>query len=177
MVVLIGIGTDVANARINHGNILRTEARVRFSPRRRFSLIGDLIGGRIGGRIGGINRLGIATSRRRFPLIGRYGYGRDGTLNRVTGYGGFVMDVLQGLNDISTTKQVVNHQISMDERMVIMAERRQQVELQQTGAQTATGRRLVVYQKQGNEELRQEAKVLKLQLEILKLQQEQAKKK
>ena len=94
MVVLIGIGADVANAQINWSCIARTE-RIRNSSGR-FPLIGGGRISRMGGRIGGsrLNLQCIArtemirhTSGGRFPRIGGYGryggYGSSGTNVRI----------------------------------------------------------------------------------------------
>ncbi len=111
------------------------------------------------------NRCGLSSS------YGGYGYGRDRTLGRVTGYGGLAMNVLGGLNQISTTNRLVNHQISTDNRMINMTEREQAFRHQQTGPIVLQVKRPKT-QKNENQELRKEVEALKLELEKLKLQQE-----
>jgi len=182
IVVLIGIGTDLANARINWSGIARTE-RMRLTPRGHFPDIGG-IGGRIG-RIGGsrINWSGIARTERMryiphggFPLIGGYGYGgRDRTLRRVTGYGGLTMNVLRALDKSSISNRLVNHQISVENRMISMAERDQQIRAQNNTVLTRRGPIVLQIKKpetqeNENQELRREIEALKIQLEELQKQ-------
>ncbi len=109
---------------------------------------------------------------------GGYGYyGSDRTLRRVTGYGGLAMGVFQMLDQSSVTNRLVDHQISVDNRMVGMAERDQQIRAQNNTVLVRRGPIVLQVkkpktQKNENQELQQEIESLKLELEKLKLQQE-----
>ena len=105
----------------------------------------------------------------------RYGYGRDRTLSRVTGYAGIAIGALQALGESSA-----------NDRVLSMAEREQEFKHQQIRAQNNTvlvKRGPIVLQvkkpeqtqSQENQELQQRIRILELELEKLKLQQ-QAKK-
>ncbi|MBU2635399.1 hypothetical protein KJ841_02925 [Patescibacteria group bacterium] len=108
-------------------------------------------------------------------------YGRDrSTLGEVLDCVGSGMNVLGGLNQMSVTNRLVDHQISVDNRMVSMAERDQDLRDQQIRAQARTQRKTVLVitdpviyvpagcrvkeepeKTQENEKLRQEVEVKK----------------
>ena len=129
------------------------------------------------------NRCGLSSS---YGGFGRYGYGRDKTLGRVLGYSELALGAFEVLDQSSTTNQLVNHQISVDNRMVSMAEREQEFKHQQIRAQNNTvlvKRGPIVLQvkkpkTQKNEnqkvqQLQQQIKALEIQVKEL---QQQAKK-
>jgi len=120
-----------------------------------------------------------------------YGYyGRD--LGRAIGYGGLAMSAFQMLDQSSINNRLVNNQISATNRTISMAEKEQDFRHSQVLAQAQAQRETVlvtrgpiVYQLpvvhqvekeskevQETKELQQKIKILELELEKLKLQQE-----
>lgn len=109
-------------------------------------------------------------------VLGRsYGYyGHDDrTLGRVMGYGGLALDVLHGLNQIS----VNNRMVRMAEREQVFRHQQYQRD-QQIGVQISTVRRRPIVlqvrrpkaQKNKNQKLQQEIEALKIQLKELQQQ-------
>jgi len=152
VLVLIGIGTDVANAQINWQYIAQSEMIRHTSGGGRFPRIGGCIGGSIGGSR--INWQYIAQSEvirhtgglgSIFGNYGGYGYyGGDSTLGKVLGYSSLGMGVFQMLDQSSIANRVVNNEISATNRMLSMDEREQEFRHQQIRAQTRARGKMVL---------------------------------
>ena len=117
-------------------------------------------------------------------ILGNYGGYGDSTFGKVLGYGSLGLGAFRVIDQSSTTKQLVNHRISMDDRMMrIIEEKHQNIRgRSNTVLRTTVPIRQIVKIKpkktqtmqtqENSQELQQKIKILELELEKLKLQQE-----